>query len=206
MTRFLTSASGDLLAAQPEGDVLVDRQVREQRVVLEDRVDVALVGRQPGDVLALELDRALGRLLEAADHPQRRGLAAAARAEEAEELAVADLEVDVVDGEEALVGVRARRRTRDAAPSRVATEALGELDEPDCDVSHPGGHLLCRVLRGPPIARERGRRPVAEDRHRRSGCQTTESLGPSGCSGCENGTISSVAVRNPRLVAGYGHP
>ena len=33
----------DLLALQPEADVLLDRQVREQRVALEDRVDVAPV-------------------------------------------------------------------------------------------------------------------------------------------------------------------
>ena len=38
--------------AQPEGDVLVDREVGEQRVVLEHRVDLALVRRQPGDVVA----------------------------------------------------------------------------------------------------------------------------------------------------------
>ena len=89
----------DLLAAQPEGDVLVDRQVWEQGVVLEDRVDVALVRREPRHVLALELDQARGRLLEAADHPQGRRLAAAGRAEEGEEFAVEHLEVDVVDGE-----------------------------------------------------------------------------------------------------------
>ena len=50
---------GDLLALQPEGDVLLDRHVREQRVALEDRVDVALVRRHVGDVDAAELDGAL---------------------------------------------------------------------------------------------------------------------------------------------------
>ena len=48
----------DLLAlatAQPEGDVLVDVEVREQRVVLEDRVDRSPVGLVPGDVLAAEV-------------------------------------------------------------------------------------------------------------------------------------------------------
>ena len=115
VTRRLDLGVLDALAAQPEGDVLVDRQVREQRVVLEDRVDVALVGRQPGDVLALELDQPGRRLLEAADHPQGRRLAAAGRPEEAEELAVLDLEVDVVDGD------------------RIA-ELLDHIDEPDVDV------------------------------------------------------------------------
>src|SRR4051794_8274434 len=87
------------LPAQPEGHVLEDREVREQGVVLEYGVDVALERREPGDVLALELDQAGGGLLEAADHPQGRRLAAAGRAEQAEELPLLDLEVDVVDGE-----------------------------------------------------------------------------------------------------------
>ena len=107
----------DALAAQPEGDVLVDRQVREERVVLEDRVDVALVGRQPGHVLALELDDARRRRLEAADHPEGGRLAAAGRAEQAEELPRADLEVDVVDDD------------------RIA-ELLDHIDEFDVDGRH----------------------------------------------------------------------
>ena len=102
---------------QPEGDVLVDREVREEGVVLEDRVHVPLVRRQPGDVLALELDQARRRLLEPADHPQGRGLATAGRAEEAEELAVPDLEVDVIDG-------------------RRVTESLDDIDQTDVDFRH----------------------------------------------------------------------
>ena len=42
----------------------------------------------------------VGRDLEAGDHAQRRGLAAARRAEQREELAVAIVEVDVVDGDD----------------------------------------------------------------------------------------------------------
>ena len=90
---------GDLLALQPERDVLLDRHVREQRVALEDRVDVALVRRHVRDVDAAELDRALGRLLEAADHPQRRRLAAARGPEQREEAAARDVQVERVDGD-----------------------------------------------------------------------------------------------------------
>ena len=50
--------------------------------MLEDRVDVPPVRRDAGDRLAGEVDLALGGLLEAGDHPQRRRLAAAGRAEE----------------------------------------------------------------------------------------------------------------------------
>ena len=51
--------------------------------MLEDRVDVAPIRRDAGDRLTGQQDLALGRLLEARDHPQRRRLAAARRAEEA---------------------------------------------------------------------------------------------------------------------------
>jgi hypothetical protein len=56
-------------AFEPERDVLRDAHVREQRVALEDRVDVALVRRQADDVAVAEEDLPFRRLLEAADHP-----------------------------------------------------------------------------------------------------------------------------------------
>ena len=85
--------AGDLEA---EGDVLRDRQVGEQRIGLEHHADIALVGLQPGDVLAADDDRAGGRLLEAGDHAQHRRLAAARRSEEGDELAGADIEVEIL--------------------------------------------------------------------------------------------------------------
>ncbi len=90
---------GDLRALEAEGDVALDVEVGEERVGLEDRVDVALERRHVGDVLAGEVDAALGRVLEPADHPQRRRLAAARRAEQREERALRDLEVERVDGD-----------------------------------------------------------------------------------------------------------
>ena len=50
--------SPTFLACGPERDVVPHRHVREQRVLLEDRVDVALVRRDLRDVLALEPDLA----------------------------------------------------------------------------------------------------------------------------------------------------
>ena len=47
---------GDLAPLEPERDVLLDAQVREERVGLEDGVDVALVRRVLRDVLAAEED------------------------------------------------------------------------------------------------------------------------------------------------------
>ena len=79
--------------------------MREQRVVLEDGVDVALERRALGDVDAVEEHLAGGGQLEAGDHPQDGGLARAGRPEQGEELAVRDVEVDPVDGPDIAEGL-----------------------------------------------------------------------------------------------------
>src|SRR5262245_1966010 len=89
--------------AQWKGHVALDRHVGEQRVVLEDDTDVALVRLAARQILAAELDDAAGRLLEAGDHHERRRLSGAARAEQGEELALRDVETDPVDGVDAAV-------------------------------------------------------------------------------------------------------
>ncbi len=81
---------------EPVRHVLTDRHVREQGVVLEDGVDVAIERRDAGQLTSVQVDPALGRLLEAGDHAQGRGLSRSRWAEHAEELAVGDLEVDPV--------------------------------------------------------------------------------------------------------------
>ena len=129
----------DALATQPEGDVLVDRQVRKERVVLEDRVDVPPVGRQPRHVLAMELDQSGRRLFEAADHPQGGRLAAAGGTEEAEELGIFDLEVDVVDGDH-------------------ITELLDDVGQPDLDRHGRVALLLTKRDAFPPFPTRAARR------------------------------------------------
>ena len=71
--------------------------MRKQRVVLEHHVDRPLVRQHVGDVPAVEQDAALVRRLEAGEHAQQRGLAAAAGAEQRKELAGPDVERDVID-------------------------------------------------------------------------------------------------------------
>ena len=72
----LQVSSTRALSPQAEGDVLENREVREEGVALEDRVDIAFVGRRAADLALAEIDQARGRLLEPADHPQGRRLAA----------------------------------------------------------------------------------------------------------------------------------
>ena len=77
------------LRPQAERHVVDDRHVREQGVLLEDGVDVALVRRDVRDVDPVEQDPARGRQLEAGDHLEQGGLAAPGRSEHGEELAAA---------------------------------------------------------------------------------------------------------------------
>ena len=117
--------------AQPERDVLPDVQVREQRVALEDRVDRPLVRLRPGDVLVADRDLAGRRLLEPGDHPQGGRLAAPGRAEQGEERARGDREIEVVDRHEGAepLGQRrsaADRNRRPQLPPDTVTALLGD--------------------------------------------------------------------------------
>ncbi len=114
----------DALLPQAVGDVLGHRHVREERVVLEDRVDVALVGSDALHVLARDPDVALVGLLEPGQHAQGRRLAAPARTEQRQELPRLHVEVEAVD--------------RDHRPE--ALRDVGELDRPAL-AAHDRVHL-----------------------------------------------------------------
>jgi hypothetical protein len=91
----------DLAELEAVDDVLGHRHVRPERVALEDHRHVAPLRRQRllrrrHGALA-DPDLAFGRLDEARDQPQRRGLAAARRPEQADERAVVDRHRHVVD-------------------------------------------------------------------------------------------------------------
>ena len=84
------------LQIQAEGDVVVHVQVVEQGVLLEHRVDAALVGGDARHVLALEQHLAGGGHFKPADDAQQRGLAAAGGPQQRDKFALADVQVDVV--------------------------------------------------------------------------------------------------------------
>jgi hypothetical protein len=109
--RLLDPPLGRLLAlplppprAQRVADVLPDAHVRPERVGLEDHPDVAPVGREVHPCAGVEhrpvteRDATRVRRLQARKAAQRGRLPAAARAEEDEELALLDLEVEIVHG------------------------------------------------------------------------------------------------------------
>jgi hypothetical protein len=81
---------GCLLEAQPEGDVVEHVEMREQRIALEHHVDRPVLGRRATSYrLAIDLDLAGGREIEAGDHAHQGGLAASARPEQRQDLAFA---------------------------------------------------------------------------------------------------------------------
>ena len=84
-----------LAVHQAVGDVVGDREVGKERVRLEDDAVVALGRRQDRDVAPGLEDAARGLRLQAGDDAQQGRLAAARRAEEADELALLDRQVDV---------------------------------------------------------------------------------------------------------------
>ena len=84
-----TSSFDARALTQAERDVLEHVEVREERIVLEHRGHRPAVRRHAAHVAAVHLDSALGRLVEPRDHLQRGRLAAAARADQREELALA---------------------------------------------------------------------------------------------------------------------
>jgi hypothetical protein len=82
---------------QRERHVVVGRHMGIERIVLEDHRDVPVLGWQRVHNRAADPDRPRGDHLQPGDHPQRRRLAAAGRADEDHELPVGDREVEVGD-------------------------------------------------------------------------------------------------------------
>ena len=77
----------DATNTQAIGDIVSDREMGEQRQRLKHHADISLVGRHPGQVLAVEDNMALGRRLQPGDQAQQGSLATPRRPEKRDELA-----------------------------------------------------------------------------------------------------------------------
>ena len=78
---------------QAIGHVVEDRHMRKQRVVLEYRVQRAVLRRGVSQVLIAQRDGAVIRMLETRHHPQQGGLAATGGPQEGNELAVKNVQI-----------------------------------------------------------------------------------------------------------------
>ena len=98
---LLADAARDVVEHGVELQVLIGREPVVERGVLEDHADrLPHAGRLGGDVVAGQLGPAAGRPEQGREHVDGRALAGAVRAEEAEDLALVDLEIDGIDGPE----------------------------------------------------------------------------------------------------------
>src|SRR5262249_4970129 len=117
------------LDLEREGEVLAQVAPRQQVRLLEDHPDL---GRpRPGDRRAVEQHAPAGEGVEAGHRPEPRRLAAAARAEDADELAVADADRDVLEGVHG-PGLRLvdLRRALDADLDGAAARIRGAQNQP----------------------------------------------------------------------------
>ena len=87
-----------LVELQAEGEVVLDRHVRVERVALEDHRDVPFLRREVVDDAVADPELAVGDLLEPGDHAQGGRLAAPGRADQHHQFAVLDREVEVIHG------------------------------------------------------------------------------------------------------------
>ena len=86
---------GTFFMRSPNSMFCAHRLVREQRMALEHHAEAAVARLEIVDHAPIDADFARARILEAGDHAQRGGLAAAGRADEHDEFAVLDGEADV---------------------------------------------------------------------------------------------------------------
>ena len=96
-TRAAISALGARFSFKRKGHVVGDRHMRVERVILEHHGDVALFRRHIVHHALADPDLARRDFLEARDHAQQGGLAAARGADERDEFPVEDLDIDAVN-------------------------------------------------------------------------------------------------------------
>ncbi|MCY1366601.1 hypothetical protein D9M69_535050 [compost metagenome] len=99
---------GHLAHLQREADVVGHRHGRVERVALEHHGDVALGGRHTDHVLARDVQLAFGRLFEPGNDVEQGGLAAARGADQDQELARLDVNVDALEHLDRLVALAKR--------------------------------------------------------------------------------------------------
>jgi hypothetical protein len=98
--RNSTHATANLVLSDPshlerEADILRDRHVRIEPIVLEHHGHIPLYRRQMIDALTVHQNIARGCVLKARNHVEGGSLAAARRTEESNELCLTDGEIDI---------------------------------------------------------------------------------------------------------------
>ena len=77
--------------------------MRKKGVFLEYSIEIALIGREGGNILSVKQNLAFVRGLKSADNAQGCCLAAAGRTDENDELTVRDVQAEFLNGDDAFV-------------------------------------------------------------------------------------------------------
>ena len=93
-----------LAQLEPEGHVIVNGHVGVQGVVLEYHGDIPILGGNVVDQLAVDIQLTAGDLLQTGDHPQGGGFTAAGGADQYDKFVILDLQVKILDSQNALFG------------------------------------------------------------------------------------------------------
>ena len=149
---------GNFAELQGEGHVVVHGHVGVQGVALEDHGDVAVLGGHLVHDLAVDGKLTARDALEAGNHAQRRGLAAAGGADKDNKLAVGDVEVEVLNGHDALVGDLEVALLLGLGGLLAKVVLLGLLDV-RIDLGNVLQADFCHGSRIPSLGRSRGPRP-----------------------------------------------
>ena len=88
---------------QPEFDVFIYVQMREQRIALEDRVDVSFVRRNVIDAFSIKKNVTRRGLRKTADDSQRGSLTTTGRAQESNELLVLNVQIQMIQYDDTVV-------------------------------------------------------------------------------------------------------
>ena len=89
---------------QSEGQVVIHGHVGIQSIVLEDHGDVTVLGGHVVDQTAADVQLAFGNLFQTGDHTQGSGLTAAGRTDQNDKFLVLDLQVELLDCHDTLIG------------------------------------------------------------------------------------------------------
>ena len=91
---------------QSEGDILLDPHMRKERIVLHHHADIAVIGCEVGDVAVADHDAAARGAYKARHGAQRRRLSRTGRADQGDDLARIDGQVQRVENGKAIIGNR----------------------------------------------------------------------------------------------------
>ena len=95
---------GGVTQLQSEGHVVINGHVGIQSIVLENHGDIAVLGGNVVHQTVADVQLAAGDVFQAGNHTQGGGLTAAGRTDQNDEFLVGDVQVELLNGHNALIG------------------------------------------------------------------------------------------------------